>query len=212
MVGIQLDSFLCGFILYASRHIFYSTASAKHFTNLRQWRELNHKYVLMIKKQCSLHTLYMSILCFLALSMLAFTTRRMVRTTHLALSPIRFTAQFDQGISTPIDSWFDVAVSDKYSYEEIHTALLDTARWADLATRHHIKPSPKGSDLMWWLVLRWDHVALPTMPYAYILVCIISQNNIARVDFSEKKLNSWQSVHYVQCHWVMSFRVVCAPL
>ena len=32
---------------------------------------------------------------FHALMLLAFTTRRMVRSAHLALSPIRFTAQFD---------------------------------------------------------------------------------------------------------------------
>ena len=45
-------------------------------------------------------------------------------------------------------SLFDFAVSDRCSYEKIHTASLGTARWADLGTRHHhIKPSPKGSPL-----------------------------------------------------------------
>ena len=42
-----------------------------------------------------------------------FTTRRMVRSAHLALSFIRFTAQFD------------FAVSDRYSYDKIHTIHHD---------------------------------------------------------------------------------------
>ena len=67
--------------------------------------------------------------------LLAFTTRRMVRSAHLALSPIGFTALFDFG------------TSNRYSHEKIHTASLGTARWADLGTRHQIKPSPKCSDL-----------------------------------------------------------------
>ena len=44
----------------------------------------------------------------------------------------------------------DFAVSDRYLYEKVHTASLGTARWAD----HHIKLSPKGSGLIWSLVLR----------------------------------------------------------
>ena len=48
----------------------------------------------------------------LALMLLVLTKRRMVRSAHLALSLIRFTAQFD------------FAVSDKCSYEKIHTASL----------------------------------------------------------------------------------------
>ena len=67
---------------------------------------------------------------FLALMLLAFTERHKVGSDHLALSPIRFTAQFD------------FAVSDRYSYERIHTASLGTEKWTDLSTRHHIKPSP----------------------------------------------------------------------
>ena len=44
------------------------------------------------------------------------------------------------------------AVSDRYSYEKIRTASLgNTARCAHLSTSHHIKPSPKGSGLMWRL-------------------------------------------------------------
>ena len=92
------------------------------------------------------------------LMLLAFTTRRMVRSGHLTLSPIRFTAQFD------------FAVSDWYSYKKMHTASLGTARLADLDTRHHIKLSPKGSGLMWKLVPRWAHPAFPTMLYAYNLI------------------------------------------
>ena len=42
---------------------------------------------------------------FFALMLLTFTTIRLVRSAHLALSPILFTAQFD------------FAVSDRYSYE-----------------------------------------------------------------------------------------------
>ena len=52
----------------------------------------------------------------LALMLLASTTRRMVRSAHFALSPFRFTAPFD------------FAVSDRYSYEKMHTASLGTAR------------------------------------------------------------------------------------
>ena len=51
----------------------------------------------------------------------------MVRSAHLAFSPMRFTAQFD------------FVIQDRYSYEKIHNALLGTAGWADLSTRHHIK-------------------------------------------------------------------------
>ena len=58
-------------------------------------------------------------------------TRGMVRSAHLALSPIN-----------ALPAQFDFAVSVKYSYEKIHTASLGTARWADLSTRH------KGSGLM----------------------------------------------------------------
>ena len=68
--------------------------------------------------------------------LLAFTTRRMVGSAHLALSPTRFTVQLD------------FALSDRYSYEKIHTALLGKARLADLGNCHHIKPSNKGSGLM----------------------------------------------------------------
>ena len=39
------------------------------------------------------------VMSILALKLLAFTTRPMVRSTHLALSPIRFTNQFDFGVS-----------------------------------------------------------------------------------------------------------------
>ena len=63
--------------------------------------------------------------------------RRMVRSAHLALFLIRFTAQFD------------FSVSDRYSYQKIHTASLGMTKWADLSTSHNIKPSPKGSGLMW---------------------------------------------------------------
>ena len=69
--------------------------------------------------------------------LLAFTTRRMVRSAHLALSRKRFTAQFD------------FAVSNRYSYEKMHTGSLGTAGWADLSTGPHIKATPKGSGLMW---------------------------------------------------------------
>ena len=100
---------------------------------------------------------YMShIPALLALMLLAFNARHMMRSADLALSPKRLTAQFV------------FAVSNRYLYEKIHTASLGTAKLADLSTRHHSKPSPKGSGSMWWLVLRWAHLAFPTMPYAYI--------------------------------------------
>ena len=47
--------------------------------------------------------------CIVALMLLVFTTRRMVRSDHLTLSLTRFTAQFD------------FAVQDRYLYEKTHT-------------------------------------------------------------------------------------------
>ena len=44
---------------------------------------------------------------------------------------------------------FDFAVSDRYSHEKNAHRIVDIERWADLSTSHHIKPSPKGSGLMW---------------------------------------------------------------
>ena len=44
----------------------------------------------------------------------------MARSAHLTLSPMRFSVQFD------------FVVSDRLSYEKIHTASLGTARWAML--------------------------------------------------------------------------------
>ena len=63
------------------------------------------------------HNLTMSDSTILMIMLLAFTTRRMVRSAHLALTPIRFTAPL----------YF--AVPDIYSYEKIHvhTASLGTA-------------------------------------------------------------------------------------
>ena len=91
---------------------------------------------------------------FLALIPLAFTTRRIVRSAHFALS-VHCTV------------WF---CRFRYIFvRENAYCIVGTARWADLCTRHHMKPSPKGSALMWWLVLRWAHVAFPKMPYAYNL-------------------------------------------
>ena len=69
--------------------------------------------------------------------LLSFTMKRMVRSAHLTPFPKRFTAQFDY------------SASNRYLYKKIHTASLGTARWTDLSTRHHIKPLPKGSGLMW---------------------------------------------------------------
>ena len=43
----------------------------------------------------------------------------------------------------------DFAISDIHPSEKMHTASLGEVRGADLNTRHHIKPSPKNSDLMW---------------------------------------------------------------
>ena len=53
-----------------------------------------------------------TVLHILALVLLAFTTRRMVRSSRLALSTFTFTAQID------------FAVSDRNSYEKMHTSSL----------------------------------------------------------------------------------------
>ena len=60
-----------------------------------------------------------------------------MRSAHLTLSPKRFNTQFD------------IAVSNGYLYDKIHTASLGTAKCADLSTRDHTKTSHKGSILMW---------------------------------------------------------------
>ena len=61
--------------------------------------------------------------------LLAFTTRRMVRSAHLALSPIRSTAEYD------------FAVSDRHLYKKIHTASLV---WRDgLISALVTTPSPR---------------------------------------------------------------------
>ena len=52
------------------------------------------------------------------------------------------------------------------SRPRLYLPVIITARWADLNTRHHIKPSP----LLWWLVLRWAHLAFPVMQYSYNLL------------------------------------------
>ena len=134
----------------------------------------------------------------LALMLLAFTMRRMVRSAHLALSPKHFTAQFD------------FAVSNR------HTASLGTARWADLSTRHHIKPWPKGSGLMWWLVLSWAHLAFPTMPYAYNIAG--SQNKRISIPCKPVILYaliwkwSWNLTQYVFRHHVDMKRYLIGQL
>ena len=69
--------------------------------------------------------------------MLVFTTRRKVRSAHLALFPICFTAQLD------------FAVSDIFVRENAY-GIVGTARWADLSTRHQ----------------RSARFAFPTMPHA----------------------------------------------
>ena len=116
--------------------------------------------------------------------LLAFITRRMVRSAHLALSPKHITAQL----------YF--AAWNRYSYEKIHITSLGTARWAHLRTsHHHIKPSAKGSGLMWWFVLRWANLAVPTMPYAYIPEYIY-KSTVKLLCFHSKLL-----VEY-ECPWV----------
>ena len=84
-----------------------------------------------------------------------FTTRRMVRSAHLTLSIYYCSVCFCRF------KWIFL--------RENTYCIVGTAWWAD----HHIKSSPKGSGLMWWLVLKWAHLAFPTMPYAYILALML---------------------------------------
>ena len=79
-------------------------------------------------------------------------THAVERSAHLTLSPKRYTVQFE------------FVALNRYSYEKIHTASY-MARWADLSTRHHIRPRLKAR--AWCVDLRWAHIAFPTMPYAY---------------------------------------------
>ena len=69
------------------------------------------------------HLIYRACTRLLALMLMAFTMRHMVRSAHLALSPMRFTDQLH------------FTFSDRYLYEKIHTASSGTARCTDLSTR-----------------------------------------------------------------------------
>ena len=71
---------------------------------------------------------------------------------HLTLSPIRFTAQFD------------LAALNRYSYDNIQTASLGTARWAHHSTSHH---KARAWYFMWLGVVTCAEIALPPMLYAY---------------------------------------------
>ena len=80
---------------------------------------------------------------------------------------------------SPWDVWWDQPISHSpqyvslislilpYQILHVHTVSLGTAKWADLSTRHRIKSSPKGSGLVWWLVLIWAHLAFPAHAYVY---------------------------------------------
>ena len=54
-------------------------------------------------------------------------------------------------------------------FTEYIYGIVGKARCAHLSTSHHIKPEPLGEGLMWWLVLRWAHLAVPND-----VVCIFS--------------------------------------
>ena len=88
----------------------------------------------------------MSYAYFLALMLLllAFTTRLMVRSVHLALSPIRFTAQLD---------------FDSDSYEKMHTASLVRRHW--LISALYTTTSPRLKARAWCGDLRWDESISP---------------------------------------------------
>ena len=78
---------------------------------------------------------------------------------------------------------YDIHYSPKDSKNVILYAygIVGKAGWAHRSTSHHIKPEPLGEGLMWWLVLRWAHPALPMMRLVF------SRKNI----WSDKiKLNS----------------------
>ena len=102
----------------------------------------------------------------LALMLLVFPTRRVVRSRNLPY--LDRALSFDvHGTSVNIDTKTETrsisyhayiihftvqlyfAASNRYSYEKNSSASLGTSRLADLSTRLLIKPSPKGSDLMW---------------------------------------------------------------
>ena len=101
------------------------------------------------------------------------------------------------------DLWWDQPISHSpirlhcsfsfYRFRQIFVrentyCIVSTARWADLSTHHHIKPSPKGSGLMWWLVLRWAHLAFPTLSYACILELMLA--NVIPIFKKESKNNA----------------------
>ena len=90
--------------------------------------------------------------------LLAFTTRSLVRSTHLAPSPIRFTAQFD------------FAASDRLFLRENTYCIVG---YPEMGWSHH--PSPHqalalrlGSGLMWWLVLQRCsmHIIQPCLTFS----------------------------------------------
>ena len=78
----------------------------------------------------------------LALVLLAFTTRRMVRSTHLTLSRTRFTAQLN------------FAVLNRYSYEKIH--IVSFVRRDELISALVTTTSLRLKARAWCGDLCWD--------------------------------------------------------
>ena len=86
---------------------------------------------------------------FLALMLLAFNTRRMVRSAYHAPSPIWFTAQFN------------FAVSDRHLYEKIHRPTAFLVRWDRLISALVTTSSPRLKARAWCGDLCWDEPISP---------------------------------------------------
>ena len=91
------------------------------------------------------------VMSILALKLLAFTTRPMVRSTHLALSPIRFTYQFDFAVSDRyigkrkyiLHRWYGEMSSSQHSSPHQARAFR---RGLDVMTSAEMSPSRLPND------------------------------------------------------------------
>ena len=127
----------------------------------------------------------------LVLLLLVFPTRRTVRSAHLALSPnaslLSLILPFQMDIRTR------KCIQHRWVRRDgLISALVTTS-----------SPRLKDQDWWGWLVLRWAHLAFPTMPYAYN-ICIVwfvpiwlwtnSKANIDITILSQKVISSSSNV------------------
>ena len=146
--------------------------------------------------------------------LLPFTTIRIVRSAHLALLPKRCTAQFD------------FAVSDRYSYEKIHTASLLRRDGLTSALVTILRPRLKArawcGDLCWDEPIspsqrcrmhilshhRWLSVCVSSWPYFKIQTLLMcDRENTAHVQWIRCWLKGSHLIDWMSAFW---YRTPCS--